>query len=349
MSEALHHQPQGSKGSKIIKTLGKRKAVLLLILALIGVIPPGCGHPGMPVGGQSFYFDTICQVTVYSLDSHENERERAQEIIDGAFLLCAGYEKLLSRTKEGSDIDRINSSGGRTVSCDSHTLEVIRRGILWGERSHGRFDITIGGVSELWDFHPEKPRLPEDAQIREALDHVDYRLIEIGDGGVRLKDPEAKLDLGGLAKGYIADRLGEYLRENGVTGAVVSLGGNVSVIGRKPGGGAFKVGVETPYSERTEVSKILELADETAVTSGVYERFFEADGKKYHHILDPETGYPAETDLISVTVTASEGSSCDCDALSTICLILGEEEGKRFLAEQEGVEGVFIGEDGILP
>ncbi len=303
----------------------------------------------MPVSGQSFYFDTLCMISIYDIDTKENKAERAQDVIDESFALCAEYEGLLSKTKEGSDIYRINNAGGSFTACDERTVDAIKKGLEFSGYSGGSFDITIGALTGLWDFHADEPHLPGDEEIREAAGHTDHKKVIIRNNEVKLEDPEAVIDLGGMAKGYIADRISEYMEEQGVNSAVISLGGNIVCIGSKTVKGkeeAFKVGVETPYSDRSEISASLDMRDETAVTSGVYERYFETGGKKYHHILDPKTGYPADTDLLSVTVVSDKGRSCECDALSTICLLKGKEEGMKLIEEKEGFEGIFIGSDG---
>ena len=350
--------------SFIKKNLTKKsliKKISTVVILFLSIAQTGCSVPqNMPVSMEGFYFDTICSVTVYDLELKDSglpaglslkhqktagKEERARELIQGAFELCGRYEDILSKTRENSDIYRINNSHGSFVVCDPETVAVIKKGIYYGELSGGRFDITVGGLSELWDFHTDDPELPEKEDIEEALKHVGYKNIETDGNRVRLTDSQAKLDIGGLAKGYIADRVSQYLKKEGVKSAVISLGGDVVCIGEKKINGEstkFKVGIETPYSDMSRISRTIELSDGTAVTSGVYERFFEKDGKKYHHILDPKTGYPVQTDMLSATVISDEGASCDCDALATICIMLGYEEAERFMQGQKGFSKVFI-------
>ena len=164
-----------------------------------------------------------------------------------------------------------------------------------------------------------------------------------------LTDPDTHLDLGGIAKGYIADRLCEQLRIDGVTSGIISLGGNIACIGSKGSGSKaspFRVGIEKPYSNQTQIVGVVEASDETVVTSGVYQRYFEKDGTKYHHILDATTGLPARSDIVGVTLKAADGKSADCDALATILLIMGEERAMKMLEEMDGFEAFFILEDG---
>ena len=180
---------------------------------------------------------------------------------------------------------------------------------------------------------------------------MSYRNIDIEGNTVRLADPGAAVDLGGVAKGYIADRITDLLEEKGVSSAVINLGGNVAVLGSKEDGSPWNIGIERPYSDRTEVIGSLEAIDATVVTSGTYERKFEENGVLYHHVLDPATGYPAQTDLESVTITAKRGNSAFCDGLSTVCLISGMEKAQALVRELQEkypemeLEAAFIDKD----
>ena len=326
------------------------KRILSLLLAVVLAFPliitqTGCAGKPEPVEKSSYYMDTICSITIY--DMEDMEQENAEAVIDGAFALCAEYESLLSATREESDIYHINHAGGEPVECDPRTVEVIKMGIRYGELSDGRFDITVGKVTDLWDFHSETPQLPDEADVQEALSSVDYRQIAIDGNTVTMGDPQGKINLGGIGKGYVADRAGDYLKEQGVTSAIINFGGNIVAIGDKDGE-AFRIGVEEPFSDQGEIVGVVAASDATVVTSGIYERCFEKDGKLYHHILDVKTGYPADTDVAGVTLMGDFGSSADCDAMSTICLMLGVEAGKEFIEHTRGVEAVFIDRNGKI-
>ena len=324
-----------------------------ILLILFCTLSAGCGQRQTePVSSQGFYLDTVCEITVW--DMEDMDEEAAAEAIRGAFSLCAEYESLLSRTRADSDIGRLNSAGGAFTECDPRTLEVLREGLRYSEETEGLFDITIGPVSSLWDFHHTDSPVPDSSGLEAALEHVDWRGLTVTDTGAQLADPLAAVELGGIAKGYIADRLAEDLRSRGVTAAVINLGGNVECIGgkrpEKKGGEPvpFRIGIEYPYSDRKQILGAVDVLDGTVVTSGVYERYIEADGKKYHHILDPATGYPAETDLVSVTLCAGAGRSADCDALATICILLGSERGLARIEAEEGIEALFVRADGEI-
>ena len=333
-----------------------RHRIEALLLTAVLVLLAGCSDgTGAGSGGsaavskESYYFDTVCRISVYEIDGKPAEEKQAQAIIEEAFEACASYEALLSKTVEGSDIWNINHAGGEPVECDPLTVEVIRKGIEYGQQT-GIFDITIGKAEDLYDFHAEEHEVPSEEALAEAVKSIDYRQIEIEGNQVRLTLPGGEIDLGGIGKGYIADRISEVLTSRGVTSAIISLGGNLAIVGGKPSGedGLFRVGIETPFSNQSQVLGVTRQKDATVVTSGIYERYFEKDGKFYHHILDPKTGKPAETDLYGVTIVSSLGHSADCDALATICLMLGSAKGKAFIEGLDGYEALFVDQDGKI-
>lgn len=324
----------------------KKNFTLLLTvsLAVIFIISQtGCSEK--PVEKTSYYMDTVCQITIY--DMEDMSEENASKVIDEAFVLCADYEALLSYTKEDSDIAKINRAGGAPVNCDPRTVEVIKMGLKYGELSDGLFDITYGRVMELWDFHEEAPTVPTESEIAAAMAGAGYEQVKIDGCTVSLGDANAHLNLGGIGKGYIADRAAEMLSQRGVTSAVLNFGGNIITIGDKDGED-FNIGIQKPFGQGGEIIGSVPVSDGTVVTSGIYERSFEKDGKLYHHILDVETGYPKDTDVAGVTLIGGIGSSADCDAMSTICLLLGVEKGKEFIERMDGVEAVFVDRDGKI-
>lgn len=272
-----------------------------------------------------FYFDTV--ITLKATCN--------KEVLNGAFELCAYYENLFSRTKEQSDIYKINNSD-HAVTVSAETLEIIKKALYYSEISGGKYDITIASVTELYDFY--KKILPETQKIHDALLNVDYKLIETDGQTVCLK--KGKMDLGSIAKGYIADKLAEYFREKGVEDAVINLGGNLYIVGNK-----YKnVGIKAPFSN--EIAHYLQISDASVVTSGIDQRFIEKNGIYYHHIIDKETGFGVNNSLASVTVISK--SSADADALSTVCMLLGIDTGKALIEEIDGTEAVFIERNGNI-
>ena len=345
--------------------------ILLLSLSLLTcILCSACSSSQAQVSKSGFYFDTIITITLYGTED--------DELIEDCFDLAERYENLFSSTVEDSDVSRINAAGGEFVTVDDETIALIELGIYYGGLSDGKFDITIGTLSDLWNLselaetsdgeenEADASVLPSDEEIQEALSHVDYQNVEIEGNQVRLADAEAKLDLGGIAKGYIADRMKEYLVENGVTSAIINLGGNVLTVGAKTGSSTsltgnsttitgtdsatnsaadknsspFRIGIQKPFDTEGELITTLEITDQSVVTSGIYERYITVDGQIYHHILDTDTGYPYDNGLYSVTIISD--SSADGDALSTTCLALGLTDGMELVESLEGVEAVFV-------
>lgn len=306
----------------------KRIGLFLLILLLL---PFGCKTESAH-SAAGFVCDTVVTVTAYA----------PQKTVDETLKLCADYEALLSKTIVGSDVWNLNRANGDPVEVNPETADLLRLAIEIGERSGGAFDVTIAPLSGMWDFSANEPVVPDQAALQEAAKRVDYRNIVVEGNTVTLKNG-AEIDLGGIAKGYIADRVADYLREQGVTSACINMGGNVVTIGTKPDGSPWSIGVRDPNGTPEQSEEVLKLSDATVVTSGNYERFFEIDGVRYHHILDPKTGMPVANGLASVTIVGT--SSALCDALSTACFVLGEEGSKKLLAGY-GVHAIFLYTDG---
>ncbi len=331
----------------ILKKCKGWKKLASAALAILFIIPQtACGKREIePVTLQNFYLDTICSITVYNME--EMSEENATAAIRNAFSLCGEYEKILSKTVEGSDVYNINHAKGEPVEVSDVTIEILKKGLYYGELSEGKFDITIGRAVELWGFNTEDAAVPDPEKLAEVMKCVDYSQIQIEGNTVTMGTKEGEIDLGGIAKGYIADRIAEDLKENGVSSAIISLGGNIETVGGKESNVSkasadFNIGIEVPYSGMTEVAGKTTVHDATVVTSGIYERYFEQDGRQYHHILDPATGYPAESDVCGVTIVSKAGNSDDCDALATICLLKGIEEGKKLIESLDGYEALFI-------
>ena len=308
------------------KTAGK----LIKLILILSLLLQGCGAPGKGAGerdehtGAGSYFDTYISIKIYG---------GSDEIIDGCFDICSHYEELFSKSLSNSDIYRINSSCGKAVKVSHETIKLIRDAGYFYELSGGDFDISIYPLSSLWDFSADDKSIPNKSDIDDALLHVSYDniLINEEDDTITLLDPKGGIDLGGIAKGYIADRLKDYLVSEGIDSAVINLGGNVLVIGSKPGGSPFNIGIQYPFRNTGEVIRSVKVSDKTVVSSGIYERFFEDNGRIYHHILDPKTGCPAESDLLGATVITD--SSEYADALSTICFMKGSTGAENILKQ----------------
>ena len=307
---------------------------MLIPIALSVLLLAGCTTKQTPVetaGDTRLLLDTYCTITVSALN--------AQSLLEEAFYLCATYEELFSITLEESDVWSINHANGAPVTVAPETVELIKLGLEIGELSGGYFDISIGRLSTLWDFTGQSGIPSEDA-ISLARSTVDYRQIIIDGNTVRLVDPEAWIDLGGIAKGYIADRIAEFLIGRGATSAVIDLSGDVALAGEKQDGSPWRIGVRNPFGSRSELIGVVETGEASIVTSGTYERQFESDGVIYHHIIDPFTGMPVNTDIVGVTIVAD--SSTIGDALSTAVLLLGSERAAGFLDQVPGFIGALL-------
>lgn len=312
-------------------------SALLLILLIIIIFLAKKGPSELKsVSKTAFGLDTVITITIYE------DKKDSEDILNGCFKLLKDYESLFSRTIEGSDIYKINHAKGSSVSVDSDTYELVKLAISYAEMSGGLVDPTIGSVSELWDFHSDSPVLPDEKTLSEAVKHVNYKNVLFDDSAetITLSDPEARLDLGFIAKGYIADRIKEYLLDKGVKSAVINLGGNVLAIGSKPDGSSFKIGIQDPGKPTGTPYTSLDIEDKSVVSSGSYERNFVVDGITYHHILDTKTGYPVDTDLASASIITE--TSVEGDALSTYLFTLGEAKAKEYASKHSDIEILLI-------
>lgn len=321
----------------MVKNLYKKYLTLCVIACLTAALLCGCRtKEESAISKTGFYFDTVIQIVIY--------RDTDDGLLDRCFQYCEEFENRVSRTIKDSDISRINAAQGAPVEVSDDTISLLEQGIFYGDLSNGVFDITVAPLSTLWNFKDHTGDIPDKEGIAEALSHVNYKNILIDGNTVRLKDPKAAIDLGGIAKGYMADRLKEFLLEEGVERGMINLGGNVLTIGKKEGGANWNIGIRKPFADKQEVITSVSVGDRSVVTSGSYERYFQTDdGRIWHHILDTETGYPCENELYSVTILSD--SSVEGDALSTICFALGLDKGMELIKHTDGVEAVFVTQD----
>ena len=220
---------------------------------------------------------------------------------------------------------------------------LISEAQIYSERSNGGFDVTIEPLSSLWNFTAESPVIPSEKDIKEAVLKVNYKNLKLEGNDLTFLSPDTTIDFGGVAKGYIADRLKDYLLEQGVKSAIINLGGNVLCVGEKPDGTPFKIGLQKPFADRSETIETLNIKDMSVVSSGVYERHFIKDGVNYHHLLNPRDGYPFQNGLISVTILSD--ISADGDGMTTACFSLGLDEGLKLVNSLDGIYGIFITDD----
>lgn len=325
----------------------KRKptfSLFLLLLSLLTAGLSGCSRLAEPVSATGFYFDTVISLTLY--EGEALSPKRANALLDECFALCEHYEALFDRNRKDSDIWNINHGSGRPVTVSRETAALLEEALGYCEMTDGRLDITIAPISSLWQFsgHEESGAnpIPSEESLNALLPLVDYRAVRV-EGNTVTIPRGAAIDLGCIAKGYIADRLKEFLAQERVDSALINLGGNVLCLGQKPDHTPFRIGVRRPFGAETDTAATIQVADASLVSSGVYERYFEANHRRYHHLLDSATGLPVENGLLSVTIFSP--SSAQGDALSTACFFLGLEEGLACVESLPEVEALFITED----
>lgn len=347
---------------------GKRVVTICLTVAFLLSTVAGCSREDAQkeksING--FAFNTTYSITIYEGGS--------QKILEECISKCSEYEEIFSRTSNSSELYQINEieklyeqfgdeeeirdrrseknqvdfqireDGTLACQVSGELYDIIKKGIYYAEQSGGAFDITIAPVSSLWDFNGENSMVPSEEKIQKAVKKVSYRNIYLEEGKLIFKEPGMALDLGGIAKGYVADALKEYLKKQGVTSGIINLGGNILCVGKKPGAEAFRVGIQQPFADRNETVTAIQAEDISVVSSGIYERCFRGkDGTLYHHILNPQTGYSYDNDLMAVTILSKK--SVDGDGLSTTCFSMGLEKGMAYVDSLEDVAALFITKD----
>lgn len=297
-----------------------------------------------PISATEIKLNTVVTVTIY--DSQD------RDLLTKCMNLCDKYEKVFSRTSADSELYKLNhrkltpvEGTEDTYQVSDDLAELISEGLDYSELSKGAFDIAIEPLTSLWDFTAEDPQVPEDSLIQAALPKCDYHNISVDKdkNEITLKTDDTAIELGAIAKGYIADRLKDYLISQNVKSAIINLGGNVLCIGGKPDNSAFKIGIQKPFADRSETIAVMDIRDKSVVSSGIYERCFEQDGILYHHLLNPKTGYPYDNGLIAVTIISDK--SVDGDALSTTCFALGLEDGMKLAESLDDVQAFFVTSD----
>lgn len=309
----------------------KITALLLSLLLLVS-----CAAPAAEEYTTTFLaMDTVMSVTAYGAGAQGAPEAAAERIRE--------LEKLFSVTAEGSDVWNANHSGGEAVEVSSDTASLLRPALELCRSTGGALDVTIYPVVKAWGFTTGEYRVPDREELSALLERVDYARVALE--GDRLCVPDGmELDLGAVAKGWTGDQVAALLADSGVTSAKLELGGNVQVLGAKPDGSPWRIAVRDPNGEG--YAGIVEVTDKAVVTSGGYERYFEADGITYWHIIDPASGCPARSGLASVTVIADSGALAD--ALSTALFVLGAERAADYWRERRDFDFILLGEDGSV-
>jgi len=316
---------------------------LFTFSCLMGIFLLSCSPAKEQVYRKSMVLmDTLVTITVVT-----DSADRAEKAMDRAFAEIGKLDTLLNFFSEKSELSMINRNAGLSgVRVSPETMEAVEKAIEISEKTGGAFDITIGPEISQWNFSLRIK--PEDESIKRRLRLVNYKLIQLDKARstVHLKEKGMLMDLGGIAKGYAADKAVEELKKNGITSGLVAVAGDVKAFGRKPGGKGWTVGIKNPRSteKNDEIMATVELNDAAISTSGDYQRYFILDGKRFHHILDPKTGYPAGG-CQSVSIIAGDGVYTD--AFSTGVFVLGPEKGIELL-QSMGFEGLIVDKDGAI-
>lgn len=315
------------------------KRLVLILILIFPILSIGCADESvenLSISKTDFLMDTVMTVKIFD--------SRSEELMEDLFDRLREIESKMSITIETSDVNLINENAGiKPVKVDSETYFVLQKAKEYAKISNGDYDPTIGPLTELWDISQtdeNRDRLPSEGEIKAAMALIDYEKLELlDDQNVFLQEKGMKINLGSIAKGYAGDQAKKVLAENGVESAIIDLGGNVYAYGDKAGD-PWRIGVQDPNESTGVKLGTLNIKDKSIVSSGSYERYFTYNERRYHHILDPKTGYPTDNGLLGVTIISD--SSIDGDALSTTLFVLGLEEGKKLVDQMDGLEAIFI-------
>lgn len=318
-----------------------KKISCFLAALMILTLFVGCSKskvPAEPTKKTALVLGTVCTITLYDSDD--------TAIIDEAIARLSELEDILSINKTGTELDKVNEMAGiEPVKVSADTLNVVKKGLEYSSLSNGTLDITVGPLVKLWGIGTEWAAVPSQEDIDVAKNLINYKdvVIDEANSTIFLKNPGMIIDLGAIAKGYAADEVVRLLKDKGVKSAIVNLGGNIFALGKKVDGSDWKVGVQNPEKDGESTIGYVTVDNKSVVTSGVYERYFEEDGKKYHHILSPETGFPYENEILGVSIISN--ASIDGDSLSTTLFALGIEEGLKLIESIDGVDAIFVTRD----
>ena len=322
----------------------KKFSFLSSLLCLI-ILLVGCSHnlkdqktSSTTKPDSKFFLGTIINLDIYDKPS--------DKIYSDAYKRIEDLEKKMSLNISTSELNKINSQAGiGYVKVSKDTYDVIEKSLKYSELSNGKFDISIGPLVKTWGIGSDHAKVPTQTEIDSLLPLINYKniLLNSEDHSVMLKEKGMILDLGAIAKGYVADEIAKTIKENGSSSAIINLGGNVLAVGGKDKNTPWKIGIQNPFSQRGEYIGIASVRDKSIVTSGIYERFFKKNGVIYHHILDTHTGYPSDNNLEGVSIISDY--SIDGDALSTSVFTLGVDDGMKLINSLPGVDAIFITKD----
>lgn len=333
----------------------KEKIIIALIMVLFSILliilfKDDTEYSNKPFSKDGFFFDTYISISIY--DSKENNPDGTlnaddyDKILDECLALCGKYQMIFSRTDENSELYILNHSetylAGEPVAMSDKLSELITLTDKYSQNFQDKFSIFTGDLCDLWDY--EKKIIPDKASITSAVDKINTVSCNLENNTITMSEKNApSITLGASAKGYIADKLAEHLKSCGIKEAIIDLGGNVVVIGNKYDDSLYSIGIKKPFAENSEVMAICKVADKSVVTSGIYERYFEQDGRIYHHIIDKTTGYPADNGILSVTIISDNSTLADC--YSTGCLLFSADYALNVVNRTDNTECIIIDKD----
>ncbi|MGB3366300.1 MAG: FAD:protein FMN transferase [Acidaminobacteraceae bacterium] len=315
----------------------KFKLITLFLLTII--LTTSCtskADPNQKISRTGLEIGTVVSITLYDTED--------ESIMDGAFEILNEIDNEFSLSIESSTLNKINQNASiAPVEINDDITQVIESSLYYSELSDGLFDISIEPLVSLWGIGSENARVPSQDEINSALIKINYNNIVLDKNTVFFDSESTKLDFGAIAKGFAADKIVNYLKDNGINRAIISLGGNVYALGTKSEDSTWRIGIQNPNEDRGDIIGSLSVSDKSVVTSGLYERYFEENGIRYHHILNTSDGYPIDNELLGVSIISDR--SIDGDALSTITFILGVDEGMKLIESLDQIDAIFVTKD----
>lgn len=321
----------------------------VLVISLAAFLLVGCQSKAAkvtkvtttPTEDTQFLMGTVVKISIYN--------ENKDDALKAAFKKVSDLADRITVNQKGSEVDKINNNAGvKPVKVSKDVYDLVKKALYYSKNSNGSFDLTIGPITSLWHIGFDDARKPSQEEIDQALKYVDYHDVKLNDQDrtVYLTKKHMQLDLGGIAKGFITDRVVGLLKKDGVSSAIVDLGGNIYVIGKSPSGdkkNPWTVGIQDPKKTRGTSLGKLPASNQTIVTSGIYERYLVVGDKTYMHLMNPKTGYPFDNNLMGVSIITKK--SINGDALSTATFDKGLKEGMKYIEKQPDTEAIFVTKD----
>ena len=325
---------------------------VLIIIVMNSLNNGASSYTNAPIVKDGFFFDTYVSITIYNSEDNYSDSitssEDIDKLLDNCISMCSEYENIFSRTLETSELYKLNNNPDFINSSDIYISDAladcIRKTLEYSAVFGAKYSLMSGSLCDLWDYNNKI--IPDNSDIVSNCIAINASKLTVDGNRIKLTFnidnpiPNPEINLGSSAKGYIADKICTYLKDNGISDAIIDLGGNIVVIGDKYDDSMYKIGIKKPFSEENESYAVCKVADKSVVTSGIYERYFEKNGTIYHHIIDCSTGYPVNNDILSVTIITDNSHLADC--YSTGCLLLGKDNALTLINNTEGVECIII-------